>query len=246
MRLGGRSSIVVTVLMVVLGFLLVAGLRSQGSLAQAVSSGNQHDDLVRVVQELEADREALEAQVAGSHRALEELERRLADARGLRDQFIARVDTLRMEAGLVPVQGPGLRVTISDNSQPPQNATNPGNYIVHDYDLRVIVNALWAGGAEAIAINGERLTVISAIRCVGTTVLVNSKRVTSPFVIEAIGESERLMAALGSDTDALALTAEQVVAFGLGYSAQPSTTLRAPAFAGVLTPTVLTATGETP
>lgn len=231
--------------MVVLGFLLVAGLRSQGSLAQAVSSGNQHDDLVLVVQELEADRESLEAHVAESRRALGELERRSAAARGLRDQFIARADTLQMEAGLVAVRGPGLRVTISDNAQPPENASDPGNYIVHDYDLRVIVNALWAGGAEAIAINGERLTVMSAIRCVGTTVLVNSKRVTSPFVVDAIGDGERLMAALTSDADALALTAEQVAAFGLGYSAEPLTALRIPAYGGVLAPTVLTATGKT-
>lgn len=235
----------ITALMVVLGFLLVVALRSQGSLAEALSSGNPQDDLVRVVQELAADRDALQTEVAQSRRGLEELESRLAAARRLRDQFIARSDTLQMEAGLVAVQGPGLRVTISDNAGPPDNAANPGNYIVHDYDLRVLVNALWMGGAEAIAINGERLTMVSAIRCVGTTVLVNSKRVTSPFVIDAIGDGGKLAAALASDTDAVTLTAEQAATFGLGYSAQTSAALRVPAYTGVLAPTVLEATGDT-
>jgi len=244
-RPGIRSSLAATVLMLVLGFLLVAVLRSQGGLAQAASSGHPQDDLIRMVQGLEADRETLEMQVAESRRALDELGRRLAASRGLRDQFIARADTLQMEAGLVAVQGPGMRVTISDNDQPPENAANPSNYIVHDYDLRVLVNALWKGGAEAIAINGERLTLMSAIRCVGTTVLINNQQVTSPFVIDAIGDSERMTAALDSDADALALTVEQAITFQLGYSAQPASELRIPAYQGVLVPTALTTTEQT-
>lgn len=228
--------------MALLGFLLVTAARSAGEAGGGLISGDGHDDLVRVVQQLQAKREALEAELVESRRRVSEVGELMTSSRELRDEFIARSDVLLMEAGLVAMQGPGLRVTLADNGDPPDAPANPGNYIVHDYDLRVLVNALWAGGAEAIAVNGERLTVMSAIRCVGTTVLVNSKRVSSPFVIEAVGDGAALDAALASDTDALALTTEQVQAFGLTYHAERAGNLYLPAYPDRLHPAVLTPT----
>lgn len=243
--MGGRSSIALfTLMMVVLGFLLVGAVRSSRTLAGSLSSGDQRADLVQVVQQLEGKRETLEAELAQSRQEMAQLGEMTAASRGLRDEYLARVDTLSMEAGLVAVEGPGVRLTLADNPRPPENGGDPGNYIVHDYDLRLLVNALWSGGAEALAINDERLTTMSGIRCVGTTILVNSRRVASPFVIEAIGDREELAVAVENDPDALLLLGEQVGAFGLGYRLEKAETLSLPAYSGRLAPSRLELAGE--
>ena len=69
-------------------------------------------------------------------------------------------------------------------------------YILHDSDILLVVNELKDAGAEAISINGERLTALSEIRCVGSVVSVNNVRISTPFIINAIGDSDTLESAL--------------------------------------------------
>lgn len=89
-------------------------------------------------------------------------------------------------AGVIGVTGPGLRVTLDD--APASTRTNR----VLDRDLQALVNALWAAGADAIAVDGERLTAQSAIRQAGDAVLVDFKPVMPPYVIDAVGDPVRL------------------------------------------------------
>lgn len=103
-------------------------------------------------------------------------------------------------AGQVAVTGPGLRVSLAEPPAPspteepgragtvPITATN----ILSDRDVRSVVNQLWSDGAEAIAVNGVRLTPTSAIRFAGQAVLVDYEPITSPYVIEAVGPADRL------------------------------------------------------
>ena len=86
-------------------------------------------------------------------------------------QELKRVNML---SGLEPVKGPGLIVTLTDSTQPLQPGENPNLYTVHDEDILKVVNELRAGGAEAIAVNEQRLIATSEIRCAGPTVLVNT------------------------------------------------------------------------
>ena len=89
-----------------------------------------------------------------------------------------------------------MTVTISDSKAPSPSDEDNSAYIVHDSDLRDIVNELCAAGAEAVSINSERIVSTSSIRCVGNTILVNNKRCAPPFEIKAIGDSSTLESGL--------------------------------------------------
>jgi uncharacterized protein YlxW (UPF0749 family) len=109
---------------------------------------------------------------------------------------------LEDENGLLAVRGPGIEVTVGD--APPTRATDPvtgqqqtiqpdENGRITDRDLQIVVNALWAAGAEAVAIDGRRLTATTTIREAGGAILVDFFAVTSPYAIEAIGDPDRML-----------------------------------------------------
>lgn len=99
---------------------------------------------------------------------------------------VARLRRLRVQTGFVPVRGEGVRVVVTNEpgADPVQR--------VSDLDLTLLVNGLWTAGAEAVAINGQRLTALSAIRTSGDPIEVNSVGVASPYTVEAIGDSSAL------------------------------------------------------
>lgn len=99
----------------------------------------------------------------------------------------ARRDRQAAAAGFAPVHGPGVRVIVDDA---------PTGELVVDRDLRPLVNGLWTAGAEAIAINGQRLTSRSPIRNSGDAIQVNSRPLSPPYVVEAIGDPNTLQADL--------------------------------------------------
>lgn len=103
---------------------------------------------------------------------------------------------LKALAGETPLEGKGVEVYIDDSTLATKPGENQNLYIIHDEDLLRVVNELRAAGAEAISLNGQRLTSISEIRCVGPTVLVNETRVAAPFSISAIGNPQTLESAL--------------------------------------------------
>jgi uncharacterized protein YlxW (UPF0749 family) len=101
-----------------------------------------------------------------------------------------------LAAGTRAVGGPGLRVTVEDApvAQQDPEAADP-DLRVQDVDLQVLVNGLWAAGAEAVAINGQRLTVLTAIRTAGSAILVDLAPLSSPYVVEAIGDPQTMATA---------------------------------------------------
>ena len=105
-------------------------------------------------------------------------------------------DLLRYRAALVPLEGEGVIVRMDDSAKPAKAGENPNLYVIHDDDLLRVVNELRAAGAEAIAINGQRLTGTSEIRCAGPTLSVNNVRSSAPFEIRAIGDKKSLENAL--------------------------------------------------
>ena len=102
----------------------------------------------------------------------------------------AKLQRLQVRTGFGAVRGKGIRVTVSDA---------PGgtvNQMVRDSDLALLADALWAAGAEAAAVNGQRLTVLSSFRNVGIGILVNSQPVNPPYVFQVIGNPDTLPADL--------------------------------------------------
>lgn len=105
-----------------------------------------------------------------------------------------------MLLGLTDLKGSGAVVTLSDNPNVTKESIssfdNISLYLVHDEDLRVIVNELKNAGAEAISINDQRIVANTSITCNGNVVLINGEKVGSPFIINVIGSSERILGAL--------------------------------------------------
>ncbi len=103
----------------------------------------------------------------------------------------------RIEAGLTEVSGPGIEVTLNDSNAPVKPGENPNLYVLHDEDILRVLNELRAAGAEALAINGQRVLAATEIRCTGPTILINrNQRLTPPFVISAIGNQDNMINSL--------------------------------------------------
>ncbi len=106
------------------------------------------------------------------------------------------LEKMSLLSGLEKVSGPGVVITISDSTEENDKAAGMESGIVHDSDLRSVANELFGAGAEVVSINGERLISNSSIRCVGSTIMVNSKRCSSPFTVKAIGDKDVLESAI--------------------------------------------------
>ena len=102
----------------------------------------------------------------------------------------AELEKMQLTAGLTDVEGPGIEISLADSVK--VSSGNDDTSIIHDSDLRDVVNELFGAGAEAVSINSERIVSNTAIRCVGSTVMINDKRISSPFVIKAIGDISSL------------------------------------------------------
>ncbi|MDE2573253.1 MAG: DUF881 domain-containing protein [bacterium] len=127
---------------------------------------------------------------------LDRYERQAAQGRSLSHVAAGELRHFKVAAGLVPMLGPGLVVTLNDSPKPPTSLADAQYKLVHDYNLREIVNELWASGAEAIAINGQRYVAYTPIRCVGPVILVNQERLAPPYRIVAIGPAQAMASAL--------------------------------------------------
>lgn len=114
------------------------------------------------------------------------------------------VQRLRVANGAVAVRGPGLRITLDDapgsgtsaDGDPRSSEDDDGRVLSRD--LQIVTNGLWESGAEAIAVNGQRLTSRSAIRFAGDAILVNFRPLTRPYVIEAVGDPEGMQSAFAA------------------------------------------------
>lgn len=129
--------------------------------------------------------------------------------------LVTASDAQAIAVGLESVTGPGVRVVLDDA---PASATseNPDDLVVHQQDVQAVVNALWAGGADAVSIQGQRVIATTAIRCVGNVLLLGGYTYSPPYTVEAIGPTGELVAALEGD-QVIRVYQEYVDVFGLGW-----------------------------
>ncbi|MDZ4654490.1 MAG: DUF881 domain-containing protein [Coriobacteriia bacterium] len=226
-----RASLVVV--FAVLGFMVAVAFNTT-TLASA-ERPTRTGDLAAVVSDMEAQREELVAQVAERRAELDALERSAAEEAGQQESFRIDVQRTHEAAGLTAVTGPGVTVTLGDAEVVPPG-DDPNRYIIHDVDITAIVNALLAGGAEAVDVNGQRVVATTAIRCAGTTVLVNQTRLGAPYVVNAIGDAEWLTAALEHDLVAGELLGAYRLQYGLRIKLDKKSSLTVSAFTGGLRP----------
>ena len=197
------------------GLLLAATHGVSGGAEIRRSDAPRLVDLVREAQSsvnrLSAERDELANKIDSMHgrspdAALAAMLRRSAELAG--------------EAGMDPVHGTGLVVTLQDaqrdaNGRFPRDAS-PDDLVVHQQDIQAVLNALWSGGAEAIQMQDQRIIATSVPRCVGNTLLLNGRTYSPPYTITAIGNAAAMQAALAA-APLVTLYKQYVVRFGLGY-----------------------------
>ena len=146
-----------------------------------------------------------------------------------------RVSALRSSTGLTAVEGPGLTVTLDDAPLPASGELEPGtqldDYVVHQQDLDGVINALWAGGAEAMMVMDQRIVATSTIRCVGPVLLLQGRRYAPPYTVTAIGDPTTMQEAL-DDSDAVTEFRLYADFIGLGYQVDREDSVTLPAYDG--------------
>lgn len=197
------------------GLLLAATHGVSGGAEIRRSDAPRLVDLVRETQasvnRLSAQREQLAAKIDAAHG-------RSSDA--ALAAMLRRSAQLAGEAGMSPVHGPGLVVTLQDaqrdaNGRFPRDAS-PDDLVVHQQDIQAVLNALWSAGAEAIQMQDQRIIATSVPRCVGNTLLLNGRTYSPPYTITAIGNAAAMQAALAA-APLVTLYKQYAVRFGLGY-----------------------------
>jgi uncharacterized protein YlxW (UPF0749 family) len=188
--------------------------------------------LIDLIAQEDARARALRQEVDRLQDKLVALEQRSVPGNALRS-LQEQASRLGALAGLQEVQGPGLQITLRDSTLRRAPSGDPNDLVIHEQDLQAIVNALWAGGAEAMSINGERITTTSAVRCVGNTLLLHGAVYAPPYTIGAVGDRARLRRALERDPFA-ARFAALAQDLRLGYSVAEVSKLFMPGFHGVI------------
>ncbi len=158
---------------------------ARGLVAEVVQARERTEDLSRQADDLTAQLDTAGAQALAG------------DAAGR--QVLATVARLEVAVAAVPVIGPGLRITVADPAAPAGSSTIREETVL-DRDLQVLLNALWSSGAEAMSLGGVRLHPLATVRQAGGAMLVDNRPVGQPYVIEVVGNPNRLQTNL-IDTD---------------------------------------------
>jgi uncharacterized protein YlxW (UPF0749 family) len=209
------------------GFLLAtAGLNAHPvDLSARVPERTRLASLIRVEQQRS---NRLKVAAVELRRQVQAFERN----RGQGGEPPAGLGRARAQMGLVAVQGPGLVVNLDDSSLRESPSGNLNDLVIHSQDVQAVANGLWGAGAEAVAVNGQRVVPTSAVLCVGNTLLINGTVHSPPYRFAAVGTGLRD----GFLADPLVERfAEDADRFQLGFSVENRDEITVPAYKGTTT-----------
>lgn len=225
----------VTVTALVAGVLFAASANTARGTDLRSSGRSRLTELVvaqqRRVASLESNAARLRRQVEEATDAVSRGDRRVAEIRTANEAFAFPV-------GLSALTGPGLHVTLDDAPRLAPGEQRPGNpqpddLVVHEQDVLAVINALWAGGADAVAVMGDRIIGTSAVRCVGNTMLLHGNVYSPPFVVEAIGDPLLMRRAL-EESPGVRHFQSFVAAYHVGFAVTEIDEVSIPAYEGAL------------
>lgn len=214
-----------------LGFLIAAQLASEGPRVRYTTQ--ERSPLIDTATQLQATQTELKARILDLRARIGQVEgagQGSADTvRRLNDDLLAA----RIAAGLIPLRGTGVVLQLDDSTQPVAADATEADYLVNSNDLRTTIDGLWLAGAEAIAVNGERITATTSVIDIGSSILVNSAYLAPPYQVSAIGPSDLYdrLTALPGFVDFIRARAE---AYGLRVSFAEPAEVEVPAFAGTV------------
>jgi uncharacterized protein YlxW (UPF0749 family) len=198
----------------------------------------RYTDLASLV-DAEADEyEKLEDRVASLQQDVDELTKRVNDAGVQRYQ--QEIAEYRDPAGFEPVEGPGVSVTLSDAPEEvvdratADDELDPNLLVVHQQDVQALVNAMWAGGARAVTVQGRRVITTTGILCEGNAIQLQGVPYPQPYEIRAVGDPDAIQAALEADPTVSAYREDAADPdIQVGWDLEVEDSVEAPAFEGV-------------
>lgn len=215
-----------------LGFLIAAQLGSENPRVRYTTQ--ERTPLLETATELQAEQDRLKSRILEMRTEIQTAEGQGAGSAGLVRQLNTQLEEARIAAGLIALTGTGIVLRLEDSQAPVPPDASQADYLVGSRDIRTVIEQLWLANAEAIAVNGERVTPTTAILDIGTSLLVNSAYVAPPYQLTAIGPAdlyERLSRAPGF-VDFVRARAE---GFGIRLSFAEPESVDMPAFAGTVT-----------
>jgi uncharacterized protein YlxW (UPF0749 family) len=194
--------------------------------------GDPRDRIVDTIDQLEAEQSALKTEIGRLRSELAFFQSQSAANTDRLQKLNDELDAQRAAAGLIAVRGPGIAVTLDDSNvrSVPASAA-PNAYLVHEFDVRDVVNVLWLAGAEAVAVNDERVIGNTSVYCVGSTVMVNTTRLSPPYVIRAIGEPGVLAETLRNPSYLSSLR-QKADKYGVKFQVAQAAKMMLPAYTG--------------
>lgn len=227
----GRQ-IALTAVCLLLGFVISLQLKSV-TLNDASNNTEvkRAEELQKELLQEKTKNEELYSQIMQMKNEVEQYRKTSEENGNISQVLMEQMDTAETLAGLSEVEGSGVIVTLNDATGTQAALQDAQNSIIHEGDLRTIINELLASGAEVVSLNEERLVATSSIRCVGPTVLVNNTRIAPPFVIKAIGDPKTLEAGLLIKDGIV----EVLKSWGIKVDIQKSDNITIPAYKGAIT-----------
>jgi uncharacterized protein YlxW (UPF0749 family) len=219
------------VALLALGFLIAAQLAAEGPRVRYTTQ--ERSPLVEAAIELQRQQDALKAEIAALRQQVQELEDQGQGRTDLVRELNRQLEQARIAAGLIPLTGTGLVLRLADSTQPLPVDGNESDFLVTARDIRTVIAELWLAGAEAIAVNGERVTVSTGVLDIGHSILVNSAYLAPPYQIAAIGPKD-LLAQLGLSQGWRDFIQTRRGTFGLDIAFAEPEVIEVPEFRGSL------------
>ncbi|MCX3062257.1 DUF881 domain-containing protein [Streptomyces beihaiensis] len=197
------------------GLVLAAGVVTVGAAQARVAApvvAKERQELIDRINRETDSADKLEGKVDSLRTEVGDIQHRALDQHGGK-----RGELVGVLSGAVAVHGPGVKLVVDDaksaeiggGTGPRESAGFSDTGRVRDRDMQRVVNGLWQSGAEAISINGERLTALSAIRAAGDAILVDNRPLVPPYTVLAVGDGQRLSTRFQNSPDGLYLHALQ-------------------------------------
>jgi uncharacterized protein YlxW (UPF0749 family) len=220
------------VALLALGFLIAAQLASERPRVRYTTQ--ERPPLVGLANELQAQQDDLKQRVLDLRAQIQGVEDQGAGSADLVRQLNTQLQQARIAAGLISLTGTGIVMQLEDSREPVPPGGSESDYLVGSRDVRIVVEELWGAGAEAVAVNGERITPTSAIIDVGSSLLVNSAYLTPPYQVTALGAADLYDRLSGSPGFADFVRARSEV-YGIRVSLAEPASVDLPAFVGTVT-----------
>ena len=215
-----------------LGFLVAAQWASEGPRVRYTTQ--ERSPLVETATDLQSDQERLKTAVLDLRARIQAEEQAGEGSAALVKDLNVELQSARIAAGLIPLTGSGIVLQIEDSLEPADPGGNTQDLLVGARDLRTIVEEMWQAGAEAVAVNGERMTPTTAVIDIGPSILVNSAYLAGPYQVTAIGPDD-LYARLSASPGFVDFIRARAEAWGLRVSIAEPDSVDMPAFAGTVT-----------